>query len=113
MGKILNVISVVSIKFMLPLLCLIHISLNGYYMLYPILPDIRIYKTELQSIDFPLIFKMCVAETRNSTARYTSVGYENAYDFFKGVSMYNKSLYGWSGHYKNGSTIASVKGKYF
>ena len=82
-------------------------------MLYPNLPDIRIYKTDLQKIDFPIVFKMCATETQNSTARYTNVGYEDSFDFFKGVSRYNKSLYGWSGHHENGSTIASVKGKYF
>ena len=80
-------------------------------MLYPNLPDIRIYKTDLQKIDFPIVFKMCATETQNSTARYTNVGYEDSFDFFKGVSRYNKSLYGWSGHHENGSTIARVEGK--
>ena len=80
-------------------------------MLYPNLPDIRIYKTDLKDIDFPLVFKLCVMEKHNSTARYTNVGYEDSFDFFKGVSMYNKSLYGWRGHHQNGSTIARVEGK--
>ena len=112
MGKILKYITVTT-NLMLTLFCLLHISLNAHQMLYPNLPDIRIYKTDLQKIDFPIVFKMCATETQNSTARYTNVGYENSFDFFQGVSMYNKSLYGWSGHYKNGSTIASVKGIYF
>ena len=111
MGKILKIITVTT-NLMLTLFCLLHISLNAHQMLYPNLPDIRIYKTDLKDIDFPLVFKLCVMEKHNSTARYTNVGYEDSFNFFQGVSKYNKSLYGWSGHYENGSTIASVEGKY-
>ena len=90
MGKILKYITVTT-NLMLTLFCLLHISLNAYGMLYPNLPDIRIYKTDLQKIDFPIVFKMCVTETKNSTARYTNVGYEDSFDFFKGVSKYNRA----------------------
>ena len=38
------------------------------------------------------------------------MGYESDVAFFKGKSMYNESLYGWSGHTENGSTISNVEG---
>ena len=110
MGKILKFITVTT-NLMLTLFCLLHISLNAHQMLYPNLPDIRIYKTDLKDIDFPLVFKFCVMEKHNSTERYTNVGYSSEYELFLGSSMHNSSLYGWSGHTENGSTIAIVEGK--
>ena len=98
------------INIILCLVCVVHISVNGYYILYPDLPDIRVSKDDLQNIDFPLAFKLCVIEKENISARYTNVGYESDVAFFKGKSMYNESLYGWSGHTKNGSTISNVEG---
>ena len=98
------------INIILCLVCVVHISVNGYYILYPDLPDIRVSKDDLQNIDFPLAFKLCVIEKENISARYTNVGYESDVAFFKGKSMYNESLYGWSGHTENGSTISNVEG---
>ena len=109
MGKILKFITV-TLNLILTLFCVSHISLNCYSLIHPKLPDIRIYKTDLNSIDFPLVFKMCVTESHDSNKRYANVGYAHAFDFFKGVSRYNKSFNGWSGHRIDGSTIASVKG---
>ena len=65
------------------------------------------------NIDFPLVFKLCATELRNSYDRYSNLGYKDDFHFFKGVSKYNESLFGWSGHQPNGSTIADVKGKSF
>ena len=92
------------------MVCVVHISVNGYFILYPGLPDIRVSKDDLQNIDFPLAFKLCVIEKENISARYTNVGYESDVAFFKGKSMYNESLYGWSGHTDNGSIISNVEG---
>ena len=91
--------------------CVAHISMNAYFILYPPLPDIRVSKENLHNIDFPLAFKLCVTEIHNISDRYQKVGYYYDVDFFKGKSMYNDSIYGWKGHTANGSTIASVQGK--
>ena len=91
--------------------CVVHVFVNGYYELYPDLPSIRVLKKSLHDIDFPLAFTLCISEISNSLDRYRDVGYLNYRYFFKGKSMYNSSLHGWSGHTENGSTIASVEGK--
>ena len=96
---------------MLVMFCLVHISMNGYYILHPDLPAIRVYKKNLQDIDFPLAFKLCATETRDTFARYNNVGYVDDFDFFLGRSMYNASLFGWTGHTVNGSTFADVEGR--
>ena len=62
-------------------------------------------------IDFPIIFKICVDETVNKSSRYKNVGYQDSFDFFNGQSMYNSSIFGWTGHTQNGSTLTSTKDK--
>ena len=99
-----------SINLILLVACVVHVSVNGYYILYPELPLIRVLKKSLHDIDFPLAFTLCISEITNSLDRYRDVGYLNYRYFFKGKSMYNSSLHGWSGHTENGSTIASVEG---
>ena len=110
MGKVLKIIlKVINLIFFFG--CLIHIGMNGYYIFYPELPSIRVYKTHLQTIEFPLVFKVCAQDRKNSSMdRYIQFGYNNAYEFFMGKSMFNDSLYGWNGHTENGSTIANVEG---
>ena len=103
---------VLMINLSLFLLCIAHITMNGFFILYPDLPEIKVYKTNLKNIDFPLAFKFCVKEIENSLDRYTRHGYASDYDFFWGRSMFNKSLFGWGGHLANGSSIADVKGRY-
>ena len=98
------------INILLCLVCVVHVSLNGYYILYPDLPDIKVLKEDLKNIAFPLTFKLCVSEKHNSSDRYQKVGYYYDVDFFKGKSMFNDTIYGWSGHTENGSTISNVQG---
>ena len=110
MGNILKNF-ILFINLMLVMFCLVHISMNGYYILHPDLPAIRVYKKNLQDIDFPLAFKLCATETRDTFARYNNVGYVDDFDFFLGRSMFNASLFGWTGHTVNGSTFADVEGR--
>ena len=84
--------------------------MNAFYILYPDLPEIKVLKKDLKNIAFPLSFKLCVSEKHKSSDRYQKVGYHNDVDFFKGKSMFNDSLYGWSGHTENGSTFSNVQG---
>ena len=63
----------------------------------------------LDSIEFPALFKICIKPAFN-IAELRKAGYRSIWAYFLGQSRYNKSLYGWGGHYKNGSSIASVAG---
>ena len=42
--------------------------------------------------------------------RYKKLGYKEAYFWFAGESMYNKSIVGWNGHSKDGKTLGSTLG---
>ena len=90
--------------------CLVHVSLNGYYILYPELPDIKITNRKLEDIEFPLSLKVCVSEISNSFHRYSNLGYKNDFQFFYGKSAFNKSLIGWAGHTKDGSKVGEISG---
>ena len=90
--------------------CLVHVILNGYYILYPSHPEVKVYQVDLKNIDFPLTFKLCVTEREKSNERYENLGYKNDFNFFLGKSRYNKSLYGWNGHTEAGSTLGGVEG---
>ena len=89
--------------------CLVHIGLNLYFILYPPLPETKVYQVDLKDIDFPLAFKICVTERDNSTDRYEKLGYKNDYNFFLGRSRFNSSLFGWNGHTENGSILGNVE----
>ena len=90
--------------------CIVHISLTGYNILFPDLPSIKIQNKDLKDIEFPIFIQMCVSEINNSYDRYTNLGYKDHLDFYLGKSAYNETLYGWSGHSKYGSTLGTVEG---
>ena len=90
--------------------CFVHLCYLGYYVLYPEYPTIAVYEKDLKDIDFPLSFRLCVNEPRNGLARFKSVGYRTYASLFFGISMYNDTVYGWKGHFENGSTFNSVEG---
>ena len=92
--------------------CFVHISLNGYYILYPVWPEIKIRNRNLKDIEFPISLKVCVSEISNSYHRYSNLGYKDDFRFFEGRSFYNESLFGWAGHTKDGSTIGEISGWY-
>ena len=90
--------------------CFVHISLNGYYILYPSLPEIKRTNVNLKDIEFPLSLKVCVSEISNSFQRYSNLGYEDETSFYGGRSAYNESLFGWAGHTKDGQKIGEISG---
>ena len=89
--------------------CFVHISLNGYYILFPPLPEIKRTNVNLKDIEFPLPLKVCVSEiSSKSYHRYSNHGYKNVFSFFNGMSAYNESLFGWAGHTKDGQKIGEI-----
>ena len=64
-------------------------------------------------VDISKPFLICVEEIIHSDKRYNEVGYADAWQFFNGISMYNESIAGWAGHFKNGSEMfESTEGRY-
>ena len=58
----------------------------------------------LKDIDFPLDIKMCAEPAFNRSA-IVEAGYKNrAHRYFKGQSMFNRSVYGWAGHTNDSGT---------
>ena len=82
-----------------------------YMQKYPENPSVKIYKTPLKEIVFPITLKFCIKDlVAKPEARYQKYGYWNVWPFFLGQAMYGGNIFGWNGHTKNGSTIGTVQG---
>ena len=79
--------------------------------LYPENPNVKKYIKDLKDIEFPVILKLCF-EKENEDEILQTFGYNYMFDFYRGKSMYNKNVYGWNGHTKNGATLGSVEGNF-
>ena len=93
----------------LAIACVSHIGINAYYELYPDIPSIKQYKTDLGKIVFPVSFTICVREKSNQTERYKAFGYSGYWDFYNGESHIRERIFGWNGDFENGSSL-TVKG---
>ena len=89
--------------------CIIHVAFIGYNIIFPELPEIKIYSKDLKDIAFPLAFRLCAQEHQNPDEKYQKIGYKNAMEFFIGRSMYNWKHYGWNGHKENGEKVTSLE----
>ena len=89
--------------------CVFHIGLNAFNELYPDLPSVKQYKTDLSNIDFPVSFTICVRENFNETERYKAFGYKREWEWFDGKSNSREGVFGWNGDFENGSSL-TVKG---
>ena len=92
---------------------LAHLSIICYQSLNPNVPSIRVFKADLNEIDFPFSFKICVKELENITARYEKVGYRDNYYFYLGISKFYPWPFvgGWGGHTEDNKTLGSIEGK--
>ena len=99
----------ILINSIIVVICIVHVSLTGYNVLFPELPSFRIQEKTLENIEFPLFIQVCVSEIKR-TDMFTQLGYDHEFDFYFGKSAYNDSLFGWNGHLQNGSTIGTVEG---
>ena len=87
----------------------IHVSILIYEKLNPDLPEVKYYKRDLNEIDFPIAFELCIV-AKISHISYKDLGYNDLFHFFHGTSMFNDSIVGWGGHTENGSSLGSVAG---
>ena len=81
--------------------------------MYPDHPEIKVYEKELKKVSFPISFKICGKEKKDSSRRFRNLGYDDERKFYGGFSMFsrNNTIVGWNGHLENGSTIGPLTGK--
>ena len=100
------------INIILMTICLFNSGMIIYKKIKPDFPIIQVYKKNINETEFPLIFHICLNEIKTEEDKniYQSFGYNSAFEWFAGQSMYHGYNYGWSGHTENGSTIGTSKG---
>ena len=67
---------------------------------------------KLDEIEFPVLFKVCFKNSFN-LKNLEEAGYSSVWNYFMGVSKYNKSNYGWAGNMKEGGVRGGVTGIVF
>ena len=60
-------------------------------------PVTKTYRQDLDEIEFPVVFKVCVIPGFDDSA-VKKEGYRGATGFFDGKSRFNDSILGWGGH---------------
>ena len=98
------------LNFTLSLVCFFHTIIILINYLHPENPSVKKYEKNLMDIDFPVIFKLCF-QKQNEDEMLQALGYRYMRDFYRGKSMYNGSLIGWSGHTEDGKTLGTVDGR--
>ena len=88
----------------------IHAIVNLYITLNPQETVMRFEPTNLDDMEFPIVFKICLNPAFEIN-KIKSAGYSSLWAYFEGWSKYQKEIYGWAGHYENGSVISSVEGR--
>ena len=91
---------------------LVHMYFIFHNQVFPSETFTRLEEKQLDDIEFPVIFKLCVTPALNMT-ELKSAGYKNIWRYFVGQSAYNTSLYGWGGHSSQGTPMQSVRGNHF
>ena len=98
------------ISIILVVIFVFHVGFIINNIINPEIPEISISKKNLQEIEFPLSFLICINQHNNDSAKYKEVGYKSVYRFYKGESIFNNSIFGWRGHKINGSKYDTVEG---
>ena len=81
----------------------------GKSQLYPLHTINYMEEKSFDSVNFPVIFKICIKPAFNDEELYKT-GYSSSWGYFEGRSRYNRSLIGWAGHRADGSIFSSVQG---
>ena len=110
LGRKTNFFSILNKVFLLA--CIAHLMFMAYYLAYPERPAIEVYRKNLNQLEFPILFRVCVDEVENISARFQKVGYTHYWYLFYGKSMHLNKTYGWNSHNNNSSSFGSVRGKY-
>ena len=79
--------------------------LEGY--LVPRETHVTVTERRLRTFDFPLVIKICVSPGFNISAIHEA-GYSKLFNYFRGESASNGSVYGWAGHGGAPRTVEEV-----
>ena len=93
-------------------LCFFAFSVQVYHLydqsyVNPIYTDTQIIQKNIQDIEFPVIFKICI-QPGFDKKELKSVGYSSERDYFDGNSRFNATIKGWAGHKENGNLFGSI-----
>ena len=66
-------------------------------------------EVNIQKMEFPLLFKICVQPSFNNSAA-EELGYDGFWNYFSGMSRFNKSIFGWAGHTNSSGVKDTVPG---
>ena len=99
------------IQSILVIVCVIHICTFVYFNANPVLPDMMKYKKNIEDIEFPISFILCINSNDKGLEKMNQFGYLDEWYFFSGVSKFNDSIIGWAGHSKNGSIYETAEGR--
>ena len=99
------------IQSILVIICVLHICSIVYLNANPRLPNIIKYKKDIEDIEFPISFILCINPKKNSIEKMKTFGYVDEWSFYSGKSMFNDSIIGWAGHSKNGPIYESAEGR--
>ena len=66
-------------------------------------------EVNIQKMEFPLLFKICVCPSFNNSAA-EELGYDGIWNYFSGMSRFNKNIFGWAGHTNSSGVKDTVPG---
>ena len=91
---------------------IVQISASVYHQLAPEKTVAETLTTDLENIDFPAAFKVCIKPSFNDT-ELSRVGYYSPYYYFTGKSKFEMNItgqgnYGWAGHREDGGVFSNA-----
>ena len=97
---------------------LVQIAFITYENIKPEHPVTETYRQDLNEMEFPVIFKVCVIPGFDASAMKRE-GYSGATGFVDGKNLFNDSVLGWGGHVEdvgkpkssNGNNIFYIRRK--
>ena len=105
-----------TIRFALHFLCFLFFTIQmiiiTHQQLHPFTTVARMQEKRLNQIEHPVLFKICFKPSFD-TEELIKTGYGSTWNYMAGISMYNRSIFGWGGHTKDGTRIGSVEGEKF
>ena len=89
---------------------IVQMFLLAHEQIHPSHTETTLQEKILGDIEFPVVFKICITNSFK-LEKVEEAGYSSVSQYFKGISKYDSSVYGWGGHRSNGTTGLGVQGR--